>query len=135
VGDHRSIAIGGGAVNGLVQINSESTIRHTASGLAWRIFVQTDVYVTQNFPFVLPLGKIAVAASQATTVKVWLRRTSTSLVGTLRCRGGQIGGAAIDTWEEQSITFTPNESGTVEIDLVVYGVTNHSMYFDDMSVS
>jgi hypothetical protein len=44
-------------------------------------------------------------------------------------------GAAIDTWEEQSITFTPNESGTVEIDLVVYGVTNHSMYFDDMSVS
>jgi hypothetical protein len=145
VGDHRSIAIGGGSVNGLVQINSESTIRHTASGLAWRIFVQTDVYVTQNFPFVLPLGKIAVAASQATTVKVWLRRTSTSLVGTLRCRGGQIGGvaadvtdsigAAIDTWEEQSITFTPNESGTVEIDLVVYGVTNHSMYFDDMSVS
>jgi hypothetical protein len=144
-GDHRTYLIGGGSGAGLGSILSETSVRHTASGLAWKISPVTATYITSLYPLVMPLAKIAVAASALVTVKVWMRRTNTGLTGTLKCRGGQIGGvsadvtdtigAAIDTWEEQTITFTPNEAGVVEITVEAYGGSTYSLYVDDLTVT
>jgi hypothetical protein len=105
----------------------------------------TETYITSIFPISMSLGKIAVAASSLVTVKVWMRRTNTGLTGTLKCAGGQIAGvsadvtdtigAAIDTWEEQTITFTPSEAGVVEITVEAYGGTTYSLYVDDLTVT
>lgn len=142
VDDHRTYygeGVGGGT------IFSESSVRHTASGRAWALSPKTATHITANMPMALPLAKILCNASTLVTVKVWLRRTSTSLSGVLRCRGGQIAGvtsdvtdsigAASDTWEEQTITFTPTVKGVVEIDVLCYGGTTHTLYVDDLTVS
>jgi hypothetical protein len=145
-GDHRTYLIGGGAVTGLGTIFSEGSVRHTASGLAWKLSPQTTIYITPTFPLVMALAKIACKASALVTVKCFMRRTNTGLTGTLRCRGGQIGGvaadvtasisAAADTWQEVTITFTPNEIGVVEIDVACYATsTTYSLYCDDMTIS
>jgi len=124
---------------------SETSVRHTASGLAWKISAIGDEYVNVDWPVVMPIGKVLCNASALVTVKIWLRRTNTGLTGMLRCRGGQIDGvpsdvtdsigAAADTWEEQTITFTPTVAGVVEIDVACYGGTTYSLYVDDFSVS
>jgi len=142
--DHRNYFIGGGSVTGLGQVFSETTVRKTASGIAWRMSPQTTIYILPAFPLTLSLARIACTASALVTVKVWLRRTNTGLTGTLRCRGGQIGGvaadvtasisAAIDTWQEVTITFTPSEIGVVEIDVFCYGGTTFNLYVDDMTI-
>jgi hypothetical protein len=143
--DHRIYGRGGGSTTGLYQIFSETSVRHTASGIAWKLSPLSTVYVIAAAPIVMPIAKVAVNASALVTVKLWMRRTNTGLTGTLRCRGGQIGGvpsdvtdsigAAIDTWEEQTITFTPNEAGVVDIDVLCYGGTTFSLYIDDMTIT
>ena len=136
--DNHIIWVNGG------QIISQTAVRHTASGIAWQISPSsTDRDAT--WPIVLPLGRVAVSASALVTVSVWLRRTNTGLTGTLRVRGGQIGGVAADvtdsigvaadTWEQQTVTFTPNEAGVVEIEVIAYGGTTYNLYVDDLAVS
>lgn len=140
--DHRTY-YGSGA--GGATIFSETTVRHTASGIAWKISPLGTVYVTALVPVRMPLARVAVNASALVTVKVWMRRTNTGLTGTLICRGMQIAGvasdvtdtigAAIDTWEEQTITFTPSAAGVVEIHAEAYGGSTYSLYVDDFTVT
>jgi len=123
---------------------SEATVRHTASGLAWRM---SPTSTTRNaaYPLVLSIAKIACAASALVTVKAWMRRSNTGLTMRLVCKGGQIGGvaadvtssmtAAADTYEELTITFTPNEAGIVEITAEAYGGTTYNGYVDDMTIT
>lgn len=125
-------------------IDAQTTIRHTASGIAWQL-QPTTTNCSSRTPLVLKLPSALVAASSLVTVKVWLYRTSTSLTGKLVCRGGQITGvssdvstsmtAAINTWEEVTITFTPTQAGVVELEVQAYGGTTNSLYVDDMTVS
>jgi hypothetical protein len=125
-------------------INSNSSVRHTASGISWAM-APTSTNRSVTYPLNLSIAKIAVAASALVTVTVWMRRTNTGLTMTLMCKGGQIGGvaadvtasmaAAADTWEQLTITFTPNESGVVEILAQAYGGTTYTGYVDDMAVS
>lgn len=126
----------------LGDIYSEVTTRHTGSGIAWK-FLPTAVDMSADFPLSLIVGKVLCEANKLCTVKVWLRRTNTSTTGTLICRGGQIAGvdadvsdsigAAADTWEEQTITFTPTQKGVVEIEVFVYGGTTNHVFVDDFS--
>lgn len=125
-------------------IQSEGTVRHTASGIAWKMSPTTTVAVS-NAPLTLSIAKVACAASAQVTFKAFLRRTNTGLTHKIVCRGGQIGGvasdvsasmtAAADTWEELTLTFTPNEAGVVEIEAQCYGGTTYSGYVDDQTIT
>ena len=125
-------------------IVSEASVRHTASGISWKMN-PTNAIRTATYPLVLPIGKIAVSSGTLVTVKLWMRRTNTGLTGTLVCRGGQLAGiaadvtadmtAAIDTWEEITITFTPSESGVLELEVWAHGGTTYSLYVDDLTVT
>jgi hypothetical protein len=140
--DHR---VWFGSGSGGARFTSETSVRHTASGIAWKLSPVGTTYVTARTPAIFPLAKILCNASALVTVKVWMRRTSTGLTGILHCSGGQINGvandvtdsitAAIDTWEEQTITFTPSEVGVVDIEVRCYGGTTDSLYVDDLTVT
>lgn len=144
--DHRTWVTGGGASNGGVGfIASETTIRKTASGIAWALSPKYTNWITSNWPLTMSLGKFVCAASGLVTVKLWMRRTNTGLTGTLRCRGLQVAGVAsdvtssitavADTWEEVTITFTPSAIGVIEIDVLCYGGTTYIMYVDDLTIT
>ena len=127
-------------------INSQTTVRHTASGVAWK-FAITSANRASNYPLNLSIAKIAVTANNLVTVKVWVYKDSAAGVGAkLVCKGGQIAGVAADvtataadvlqTWEELTITFTPTEAGVVEVEGWGYYVSgNSNVYFDDITVT
>jgi hypothetical protein len=125
-------------------IQSTTSVRHTASGIAWQLS-PTSTNRASNYPLGLSIAKIAVAANSQVTVKAWFRRNNTGITGRLICRGKQIAGvdndvytdmtAAADTWEELTITFTPTEAGVVEIEAWAYGGTTYSVYVDDMTIT
>lgn len=123
---------------------TDTTIRKTATGISWKISPTSTKYVTEDFPMVLPVGRVAVNASSLVTAKVWVYRTNTAITAKLVCKGGQIAGVSSDvvdtangsasTWEELSITFTPSEDGVIDLEVQVFGGTTHSVYVDDLSV-
>lgn len=125
-------------------ISSEASIRHTASGISWKMS-PTSSNRRSTYPLDYVVSRVAVAANSAVTVSLWMRRTNTGLTAQLVCRGGQISGvaadvsasmtAAADTWEQVSISFTPTEAGVVEIEAWAYGGTTYSLYIDDLTVS
>jgi hypothetical protein len=125
-------------------ILSETSVRHTASGFAWKLS-PTNAGRDANYPLNLKIAEIAVNANTQVTVSLWMRRTNTGITGSLVCRGGQIAGvdsdvktdmtAAADTWEQVQIQFTPTAAGVVEIEVLAYGGTTYSVYVDDLSVS
>ncbi len=127
---------------GLIQ--SDNGTRHTASGIAWKIS-PTSADRCSSYPMRLSLAKIAVNADAEVTVTCWFRRDNTNITGTLFCEGGQITGvandvstsmtAAIDTWEQVTINFTPTEQGVVEICALAYGGTEYNVWVDDLGVS
>lgn len=125
-------------------IVSQATTVHGSATLAWQ-FSPTSANRSATYPLNLVIAKVACAASALVTVKAWFRRDSTSLEGRLLCKGGQIAGvsadvsssmtAAINTWEELTITFTPSEAGVVEIEGLFYGGTTLNGYISDMTIS
>lgn len=125
-------------------ISSATDQRKTASGISWKI-QPTNVSRSSTWPVTLSLAKVACAANSLVTVKAWMRRSNTGLTMRLVCKGGQIAGvssdvvsamtAAADTWEEESITFTPTEVGVVEITAEAWGGTTYSGWVDDMTIS
>lgn len=128
-------------------ILTDTTTRHTASGISWKMSCGStgaSFSPTATFPLMLPVAKIACNASALVTASVWVYRTSTSLTTKFVCPGGQIAGvpsdvvatasAAINTWEQLTITFTPSQQGVVELEVQCYGAAA-SVYVDDFSVS
>jgi hypothetical protein len=125
-------------------IVSQATTVHGSATLAWK-FSPTSANRTANYPLNLVIAKVACAASALVTIKAWFQRDSVSLTGALLCKGGQIAGvsadvsssmtAAINTWEELTITFTPSEAGVVEIEGLFYGGTTLNGYISDMTIS
>jgi hypothetical protein len=125
-------------------ISSETSIRKTASGIAWKLS-PTSTNRSSAYPLDQVLATVAVAANALVTVKAWLRRTNVALTGSLVVRGGQISGvsadvtasmtAIADTWEEVTLTFTPTAAGVVEIEVWAYGGTTHSLYVDDLTIT
>jgi len=137
VGNHQIFNDGG-------LISSDTTTRHTASGICWKM-APTSATRTSIYPLVLPIAKVACTASTLVTVKAWMRRSNTGLTMRLVCKGGQIGGVASDvvasmtaaanTYEELTITFTPSADGVVEITAEAYGGTTYNGFVDDMTIS
>ena len=124
-------------------ISSQSSVRHTASGIAWQLS-PTSANRSAYYPLFMSLAKIAVAASTLVTVLCWFRRSDTGIIGKLVCRGGQIAGvttdisasmtAAADTWEQLSISLSPATAGVIEIEVWAYGGTVYSVYVDDIEI-
>lgn len=124
-------------------ISSATDQRKTASGISWKI-QPTNAERSSNWPISLSLAKIACAANSLVTVKAWMRRDNSGLTMRLVCKGGQIAGVANDVtasvtttnaWEEETITFTPTETGVVEITAEAWGGTTFSGWVDDMTIS
>lgn len=130
-------------------ISSESSVRHTASGIAWKLQPTNDNENTgrnARYPLSLSIAKIAVSANNLVTVKAWMRRDDTNLTMKLVCKAWQLAGIgdtditasvteAADTWEELTITFTPTETGVVEITAEAYGGSTYTGYVDDLTVT
>jgi len=126
------------------QIHSDTTTRHTASGIAWRFDV-TSTNRSSAYPLSLSIARIACMANNEITVSAWFRRSNAGLTMRLVCKGKQIAGvdsditdsmtAGADTWEQLQIQFTPTENGVVEITAEAWGGTTYSGYIDDMAIS
>jgi hypothetical protein len=137
VGNNKVIVDGG-------IINSQSAVKQTATGFAWKLS-PTLVTRTAHNPLILPVARVAVDAGGATSVVVGFLRDSVDIIGKLVCRGGQLSGltsdvidtisVGINTWEDLVVTFTPSESGVVEIEAWVYGGTVNSVYVDNVRIS
>jgi hypothetical protein len=124
--------------------SSQTTVRHTASGVAWKLSPQATVYNQHRYCIPPePLARYNAAAGVPVTFKCWVRRTNTGLTCGIRTRAGTVAGvgtteaamtAAADTWEELSLTVTPTEAGLIELWPWAYGGTTYSAYFDDVTV-
>jgi hypothetical protein len=117
--------------------------RKTASGISWKM-QPTSTNRSSVWPVTLSLAKIACAANSVVTIKTWMYRDNSGLTMRLVCKGGQIAGVASDVtasvtttnaWEEETITFTPTETGVVEITAEAWGGTTFSGWVDDMTIS
>lgn len=131
--------------NTLLAINDVSTPVHGTStrSFAHNTSANTSTYV----PFIQPLQPFAVAASALVTFKIWVYRTSTNVEGRVRLRGYVTPGvdadvtatisAAINTWQELTVTCTPSAAGVVQIELESYSVNGSTgtVYFGDATVS
>lgn len=137
--DH-SIAFGQYVASGSVA--SDTSTRHTASDYAWKL---SSTGVGSSFSTVpLSIAKIACVANEQRTVTAWMRRSSTSLTVRLRVKGGFWAGidtdataamtAAINTWEQVTLQFTPTEQCVVEVFAECYGTTADA-WVDDLGVS
>lgn len=127
-------------------LQPETSIRHTSSGVSWKI----DLTSTQNVgsPINWLLTKLVVNADALVTCKIWVYRDGTGVNGGIRVKSGALGGitsqvdavitdTTINSWVECSLTFTPNEAGVVDIFAIGYYIDNasHNVYLDDFSAS
>lgn len=123
---------------------SDSTVRHTESDIAWKLSVGHATNRHALRPAEEVIGRYYASASQAITMRAWMRRSSVSLACGIKVKGGSIAGvpadvlgamtAAIDTWEEVSLTITPTIDGVVELWGWAYGAIADCR-FDDLSVT
>lgn len=135
-GNHKIFMSGG-------LISSATDQRKTASGISWKI-QPTSTNRSSSWPIILSLAKVACAANSLVAIKAWMRRDNSGLTMRLVCKGGQIAGVTNDVtasvtttnaWEEKTITFTPTETGVVEITAEAWGGTTFSGWVDDMTIS
>jgi hypothetical protein len=124
-------------------IRSETSIRHTDSGLSWSI-TPTNTRRDINYPLDFNIGRIAVSANNEVTIKAWLLRDSVNLNMRLRVPGGQIAGISSDVianleadaneWSEVSLNFTPETDGVIEFFVDAFGGSTHTGYIDDIAI-
>jgi hypothetical protein len=124
-------------------ISSATDQRKTASGISWKI-QPTSALRSSSWPVTLSLAKVAASANSLVTVKAWMYRDNAGLTMRLVCKGGQLAGVASDVvstltatgaWEEETITFTPTETGVLEIIAEAWGGTTFSGWVDDLSIT
>ena len=128
-------------------VEKETSIRHTASGVSWKIDISGSS-ASIGSPIEWLLTKLVVNANAAVTAKIWVYRDGTGVNGGLRLKTGAIAGVTsqvdgvitdttINSWVECSLTFTPTEAGAVDIYAMGYYVNNtsHNVYLDDFSAS
>lgn len=126
---------------------SQTTTRHTASGIAWQINI-TNTAQTSDFPFYFPIAKVACSASSLVTVKAWVKLSHATDIGAkLIIQANEIAGVDVDktatktadtNWEELTITFTPTVAGVAQIYLQGYWLANladESIFVDDITVT
>jgi len=124
-------------------ITPSSTIRHSNSGLAWKL-AQTS---TSAVP-IYEIAKVAVAGSGTVTVKLWVYRTvsGTNTYALLRIPEDDIIGVtlsemnstngAANTWTELTVTATPTAAGIMPVEIELVDTTGSGFfYFDDLTIT
>lgn len=131
--------------NNAIVVQDSTAQLHGAASISWK-HDPTQAHTT-DIPVDQPLQPFAVAASSLVTFKIWVYRTSTNVEGRVRLRGYVTPGvdadvtatitAAINTWQELTVTCTPSAAGVVQIDLESYSVNGSTgtVYFGDATVS
>jgi hypothetical protein len=124
-------------------ISSDNEVTQNNSGISWR-FAPTSL-ISDKYPLILELAKVAVSANSPVIVSAWVRRNNVNMSLGIRLDGGQIAGvdnnvesfitAPIDTWEQISFSFTPTESGVVIINAVCNGGNTRLGYIDNISIT
>ena len=117
------------------------------TGKEWK-FAITDANRNSNYPFYIPIARVAVGASGKVTIKVYFKKDGTGIAGGLRCRVNQVawsdGTSDItvtcpDNTSRNQVTleFTPTEAGVVEIEAGAWYVssTSHTVIIDDIEIS
>lgn len=134
--DNRIYKIGG-------TIKSDTTTRHSASGIAWK-FSPTSTFRTSANPLELPLGAFGVSASALVTAKLWVYRDNAGIEMQFVCRTQVKMGitsevraacSGVGAWEQLTITFTPNKSGVVELFAEAWGGTAYNAWIDDLTIT
>lgn len=125
-------------------IVTDSTTRHTPSGVSWKVSPLSAVMTPQN-PVRLPIGMIGVTAGTTVTAKIWVYRDNTGINAALVCDAYALPGittkqsasaaGAASTWEQLTITFTPSVAGAVPLFVEVYGGTTYNVWVDDLTVT
>jgi hypothetical protein len=125
---------------------SQTTTRHTASGIAWQINI-TSSSQDSNKPVMYPIAKVACNASSLVTVKAWVKLSHATDIGAkLMIQANEIAGVSADVtatksadtnWEELTITFTPTVAGVAQIYVQGYWLANladESIFVDDVTI-
>lgn len=126
---------------------SQTTTRHTASGIAWQINI-TNADQTIVAPIYYPIAKVACNANALVTVKAWVKLSHATDIGAkLMIQAYEIAGVTADVtatksadtnWEELTITFTPTVAGVAQIYVQGYWLANtadESIFVDDVTIS
>jgi len=126
------------------QINPETSVRHTASGFAWKFIFDN----ASNTFLSVDIGKIIVNNGSLVTIGVWTYKTATNKVAKLVLKKNTLIGmtadvvannssASVNTWTKIEATFTPNAKGVCEIILKAESTSGTSdyVYFDDLEVA
>jgi len=125
-------------------VNSQTTTRHTASGIAWEILPNSDSSIGREVKF--KVADVLVEADSEATATVWVKKEhATNVDAKLIIEGGFIAGVASDVedvkaddtdWEQLSISFTPTETGVVPIYVWGWYVAGeNSVYVDDFNIT
>jgi len=117
------------------------------TGKEWK-FAITDANRNSNYPFYIPIARVAVGASGKVTVKLYFRKSGTGIAGGLRARVGQVAWSdgsndikvtCPDNTNRNQVTleFTPTEAGVVEIEAGAWYVssTSETVIIDDIEIT
>ena len=127
-------------------IQSNTTDRHTASGICWEMNPTDDERNSEN-PIILQVAKVACVANKEISIKAWIKKSHATNIGAkLVIPGGQIAGIAADVtttkandtdYEELSCVATPTVAGVIRVEVWAYyiGSTTESVFVDDMDIS
>ncbi len=124
-------------------ITQQASVRHTASGTAWKIAVTSTIYTAMN-PCRLQVAQFYVSAGTLVTVTAWIRRDSTNLTmklvapvqgGIITTEATTTASASVNTWGQETITFTPAIAGVVQIWVLASGGSTNLGYVDDLGIS
>jgi len=124
-------------------ITAETSIRHTASGLSWKIAPTSS---ERKLKLLVDGFKVPVMADSEVTITVYVRKDSSynGNAARLILRGGILAGidsdvidthtAVADEWEQLSVSGTPTEEGVLEFYIDCDG-TAGNIYVDDVNVN
>lgn len=141
--NHNGVSGAGKYLNYYWNIQPETSIRHTASGTAWKM-TKTSSSADPTYD----IAKVAVAGSGTVTVKLWVYRTVTGTdtyailripedvtLGVAKSEMNSTNGGA-NQWYELTVTATPTSAGIMTVQLHLSDNTNSGViYFDDMTIT
>lgn len=128
-------------------IENENAIRHTASGMAWKIAI-TNVLRTYKNPIKLTIAKVYCLAGSQAIIGCWVKKThATDIVAkllidhyintTVTADVSTIAAESTE-WQQLIVTLTPTGDGVIEVIVETYwnaNLADEFVYVDDVSVA
>ena len=121
---------------------SQTTTRHTASGVAWQILPVIEF--TASRPVRLPIFTGYLTSGITYTISAYMYRDNAGISAGIYANGWQLQGitssksdmlSLTGEWEQLSFDITPTESGVVTVEAIAYGGTTYNAYVDDVTVT